>query len=148
MQKTTLEFDEISPSSPRLHILATDQTPHFLSNPPSELFSPVGAISSKLDHLGLCETGINPVRLVKHSAAASGAVREIAISPQSRILRHILVTSTPNHHLPRSSIRAFHASPITGDILIPCLLVFRSPQSDQVTRNADLSTTRQTPSKP
>ena len=148
MQKTTLKFDKISPSSPRLHLLATHQTPPFLSNRPSELFSPVGAISTKFDHLGLCETGINLVRLLGHSAAASGAVREIAISPQSRIIRHILITSTQNLHLPQTSIRAFHASPITGDILIPCWLVFKSPQSDQVKRNADLSTTRQIPSIP
>ena len=148
MQNTTLQFDKISPSSPRLHLLATHQTPPFLSNRPSELFSPVGAISTKFNHLGLCETGINLVRLLGHSAAASGAVREIAISPQSRIIRHILVTSTQNRHLPQTSIRAFHASAITGDILIPCWTVFESPQSDQVKRNADLSTTRQIPSIP
>ncbi len=104
MQKITLKFDKISPSSPRLHLLATHQTPHFLSNLPSELFSPVGAISTKFRHLGLSETGINPVRLLGHSAAASGAVGEIAISPQSRIIRRIRVTSIQNRHLPQTSI--------------------------------------------
>lgn len=118
------------------------------SNRPSELFSPVGAIPTKFNHLGLSETVVNLVRLLGHSAAASSAVREIAISPQSRIIRHILVTSTQNRHLPQTSIRAFHASPITGDILIPCWTVFESPQSDQVKRNFDLSTTRKIHSKP
>ena len=77
MQKITLKFDKISPSSPRLHLLATHQTPHFLSNHSSELFSPVGAISTKFRDLGLSETGINLARLVGHSSAASGAVGEI-----------------------------------------------------------------------
>ena len=45
----------------------------------------LGAISTKLNHLGVCETAIDLVRLLEHSYAAPGAVREIAISPNAGI---------------------------------------------------------------
>ena len=45
----------------------------------------LGAISTKLDHLGVCETAIDPLRLVEHSAAACGAICEIEISPNAGI---------------------------------------------------------------
>ena len=45
----------------------------------------LGAISTKLDHLGVCETAIGLLRLLGHSAAASGATRQIAISPNAGI---------------------------------------------------------------
>ena len=45
----------------------------------------LGAISTKLDHLGVCETAVDLVRLVKHSDSASGSTREIAISPNAGI---------------------------------------------------------------
>ena len=100
-RKTFVDFRAHTHTRARSHLISTPTTftsPLHLpisavirSLPPRSLTYPnytrtvlrssVGAISTKFDHLGLCETATDLFRLIEHSDSASGATREIAISP-------------------------------------------------------------------